>query len=61
MASYTEDNNQDTDEWEGTSLTLDIEQNSASLRFVAKSNAPDEFIEIDNLSIYPKGADPVAP
>ena len=61
LASYTEDNNQDTDEWEVTSLTLDIEQNSASLRFVAKSNAPDEFIEIDNLSIYPKGADPVAP
>ncbi len=61
LALYTEDNNQDTDEWEVTSLTLDIEQNSASLRFVAKSNAPDEFIEIDNLSIYPKGADPVAP
>ena len=54
LASYTEDNGQDTDEWEDTILTLDIAQSSASLRFVAKSNSPSEFVEIDNLSIYPK-------
>ena len=61
LASYTEDNNQDTDEWGDTSLTLDITQSTASLRFVAESSRTSEFVEIDNVSISPKAADTVAP
>ena len=60
LASYTEDNNQDTDEWAVTPLTLDINQSSTGLRFIAKSSTPHEFIEIDNLSTYPKVANTAA-
>ena len=61
LASYTHNNRQDTNVWEDESLTLDIPQNSASLRFVAESNRSDEYVEIDNLSIFPKPADTTPP
>ena len=61
LASYTENNRQDTGRWADTSLTLDITQSTASLRFVAESSYPGEFVEIDNVSIYPKVADTTSP
>ena len=61
LASYTHNNRQDTDEWEEESLTLDITQSTASLRFVAKSSSPSEYVEIDNLSISPRVADTTPP
>ena len=56
LASYTESNNQNTDEWEETSLTLEIQESSASLRFWAGSTRSFEVVEIDNLSISPTSA-----
>ena len=61
LASYTHNNRQDTDEWEKASLTLDIAQSSASMRFMAKSNHASEFVEMDNVSISPKVADTTRP
>ena len=61
LASYTHNNRQDTDEWEKASLTLDIAQSSASMRFMAKSSHISEFVEIDNVSISPKVADTTRP
>ena len=51
LASYTEDNSQDTNRWEDTTLTANISQNSTSLRLLAKVNTSTEFVEIDNISI----------
>ena len=61
LASYTEDNNQDTNQWEDTTLTLDITQNSVNLRFLAESNRSSEFVEIDNLVIDEAPTDMVPP
>ena len=61
LASYTHNNRQDTDEWEKASLTLDIAQSSASMRFMAKSSHISEFVEIDNVSISPRVADTTRP
>ena len=61
LASYTENNRQDTGRWADTSLTLDITQSTASLRFVAKSSHASEFVEMDNVSISPRVADTTPP
>ena len=52
LASYTNGNNQNTNRWEDATLTLDITQNSASLRFLAESSLSSEIVEVDNVSIF---------
>ena len=59
LASYTHNNDGDTDRWEKTAVGLSIPQSSAMLRFHAESNQDDEIIEMDNLKIFrPDSAQP---
>ncbi len=51
LVSYTENNNQHTDQWMSTRLILNIREDTANFRFVAKSSNGSEKIEVDNLLI----------
>ncbi len=54
LATYTEDNNENTDAWVDESLTLDISDDTASFRLLAKSSSVRETVEVDDLSIAPR-------
>ncbi len=51
LAEFGHDNGEDTDRWEEETITLDIPQSSASLRFLAISTRSSEIVELDNLSV----------
>jgi len=51
LASYTHNNDEDDDSWNSESLSLDITENTAKIKFVAKSSTSSEHIEIDNVMI----------
>ncbi len=51
LASYTHDNREDSDSWSSESLSLDITDDTAMIRFVAKSSSSSEHVEIDNVAI----------
>lgn len=53
LSTYTEDNNEDTDEWAYEYLILDIPEDEAGFRLLAMSSEPDEYVQMDDLVIRP--------
>ena len=51
LASYTHNNREDSGSWSSESLSLDITEDTAKIRFVAKSSSSSEHVEIDNVAV----------
>ena len=58
LTSFTPHNNNDDDLWHNESVVFNIAENTAKIRFVAKSNVSNEHVEIDNVVIGLTAATP---